>query len=156
MMSSETKTQGESAASAFRVIADLGSADRAHMRKGDMGAPFWRTWEGAGLGDLRGERADRWARFFRAIAVFVGTGQAEISKDRIGKSIALTGISQSRFEKLITAPLDVRADILDRMVVQMAKAQRTINIYDLCELYLHEEPRGLREISRAFYTNINV
>ncbi len=153
-MTEGVKTQGESAASAFRVISEMSSGDRAKMRRGDMTAAFWRTWEGAALGELSGMRADRWGRFFKAVAIFVGTGTSEISKERLGKSIAESGISTSRFEKMITAPVDVRADILDRMVVQLAKNRRSINVYDLCELYLYDDPRGLRDISRSFYMNI--
>lgn len=147
------KTRGEQIAAIAGAVARLDSGGRAHLRRGDIGSAYWQVWSAGGLDDVRGTLAERWTRLIIAIAHFIGTGSGQniISKESLGRTLSRAGISEIRFEKLISAPIQTRADLADRIVRQVAKNETSINLFDLADLYLNEEPRRLREIGAGFY-----
>jgi len=146
-------TRGEQIAAVAGAISRLSSGGRARIRRGDIGSEYWQVWSSAGLGDTRGVLAERWTRFIVAVANFIGTGSGDqiISKESLGRTMQRSNISEIRFEKLIAAPAETRADLADRIVRQLAKTVNSINLFDLADLYLNEEPRRLREIAAGYY-----
>lgn len=157
-MFDKANKNGEAAAAILKLILSLGSGDRSKIRKGDLGSGFWRVWNGAGLKNVTGETAERWQNFIVAVAILVGTSgkdfDAHVTKTRLGETMAQAGVKEIRFEKIILAPMEVRPDLLTRCVRQIAKKQPPLNIQDLCDLFLWEEPFSLRAISASFYSNI--
>lgn len=153
MIETKTRTRGEQIAAICSAIARLDSGGRAQLRRGQIGTAYWQVWSAAGLEDVRGALADRWTRLIVAIANFVGTGHGQniISTESLGRALSRAGISELRFEKLISAPIETRADLADRIIRQVAKNETSINLFDLSDLYLNEEPRRLREIGAGFY-----
>jgi hypothetical protein len=160
-MSKDTphKTNSEIAASLVALLSKMNSGDRARIRRGQHCSAFWRAWTAAGLGDTDGPRADHWAHFIKSLALFIGTRSGEtatfISTDRLGKNMADAAIKEARFERLIVAPLEMRQILLDRAVLVMARNIPAINVYDLCDLYLFEEPKRLRAICSSYYRSIS-
>lgn len=149
------KSTGEIAAAALSCLVVLDSGDRAKIRHGQRCAAFWRVWARAGLENTHGTRAEAWEHVIKSLATFIGTrsGQASsfISEQRIGQNLAAIGMKELRFEKMILAPLEARWSLLDRAVMMMARKSPCINIYDLCDLYIFEEPARLRAISSSYY-----
>lgn len=149
------KSNGEIAAAALQILTTLDGGDRAKIRRGQVCSAFWRVWSGAGLDNTYGSRAEAWEHIIKALASFIGTrsGNAStfISEHRIGRNLADAGVKEMRFERLIMAPLEARWSLLDRTVLMVARKSPSINIYDLCDLYLFEEPARLRAISSSYY-----
>lgn len=138
----------------FAITLSMGPGDRAAMRRGDIGAAYWKVWDGAGITAGGPVMTERWSRLMRSIAHFIGTGaDKRLTSTSLGEAIRDAGISQGRFEKMILAPVEVRHDLLDRIVQQLSRTQSEINIRDLASLYLEDEPRCLRNVSRFFYGN---
>ncbi|MEP3670346.1 MAG: type I-E CRISPR-associated protein Cse2/CasB [Roseibium sp.] len=153
LIEKEGKTFSEVLSSAFGMISHMSPGDRAALRRGVTGSAYWRVWEGAGIYAGGEAHTQNWSRLIQAMAIFVGTSGAQksLTRDSLGTAIASAGISEGRFEKMITAPIEIRHELLDRIVRQIAKDQSRINIQDLASLYLEEEPSRLRDISRSFY-----
>lgn len=138
----------------FRIVHAMGPGDRAAMRRGDIGSAYWRAWDGAGIQAESATMTERWSRLMRSIAHFIGTGaDKRLTSVSLGHAIVAARISERRFEKAMIAPVEVRHDLLDRIVQQISRTQSEINIRDLASLYLEDEPRCLRNVSRFFYGN---
>lgn len=152
------KSNGEIAASALSALCLMSSGERAKIRKGHHCSAFWRAWSAAGLDGVHGYRAECWENYIKALGNFVGTrsagADAFISKERLGRNMAASGLKEARFERLVTAPLTIRHTLLDRSVLIMSRKLTAINIYDLCDLYLYEEPKRLRAICSSYYQSV--
>lgn len=141
----------------MKTIAAMDSGQRSRLRRGERGTAFWQVWSRANCEKRKKEDHDGIARFIFAVAQLVGTRPRHSGGIHdtvgLGQTLVKAGISTARFETMIHAPLEIRRDLLDRMVKRIATAGLGANINHLSELYEDEEPSRMFEICRSFYLN---
>lgn len=143
-----------------RNIVAMGAGERSDLRRGKEGAAFWRLWNQVGL-EERDAPVEMWKRLIMAIANLIGTGShaadsAGIHNPKVGLGVAMfrSDIKSSDLNRMFAATREIRLDIVDRILLRIAKNAPRLNIFELAELYLSDEITLVaRNIARDYYSH---
>ncbi|MHC0053654.1 type I-E CRISPR-associated protein Cse2/CasB [Actibacterium sp. D379-3] len=148
----------EMARRALSIAAALAAADpgeKAQARRmGPEGAPvFWR--QVTRLGIPQWQEAG-WLRFTRLIALLTPASREASIHDgvqHLGAALALAGLSEHRFARLLAARGAAREDALERAIRMLARKSAGLNVPDLARAVFRPDDTG--PLARTYYKELD-
>ncbi|MCS4048038.1 CRISPR type I-E-associated protein CasB/Cse2 [Salinibacter ruber] len=122
----------------------LGNGERAAIRRGTIGEPFWRTLAYAGLEDIDDQHVGRWQLLFQLVEK---TGHADIE---LGAALRRAEISQRRVDRMLDARPEQLEDLLPRIASQLESANQPVDWTGAYFLLRDSDQTRIR-IARHFY-----
>lgn len=93
---------------------ELSSGEQAELRRGTIGAPFWRLLGAIGKQDARVQDVRKWQLLVQCLAI---AGHSD--KRELGKALQKAGYSEARMKRLLEADADLLPGILRRTARQL-------------------------------------
>jgi CRISPR system Cascade subunit CasB len=153
-----SKPESETARRALAIAAALAAADpgdKAEARRmGPSGCSlFWR--QAARLGIPQGQERE-WLVFTRLIALLTPPSRDASIHDpshHLGSALAVAGLSEARFARLLATRGPLRDDALERAIRMMARKGGGLDVTDLARAILW--PDDTSRLARSYYQQLD-
>lgn len=126
------------------IFSILGNGEQASIRQGELGEPFWRTLEYAGLSGVADEEIPRWQLLFQLVEK---TGHEDVE---LGRALRLAEVHSRRVDRMLEASPEQLQDLLPRTAALLESEGQPANWLGAYYLLQDSEPARIR-VARHFY-----
>jgi CRISPR type I-E-associated protein CasB/Cse2 len=122
----------------------LGNGEQASIRRGELGEPFWRTLEYAGLSGVSDDQIPTWQLLFQLVET---TGHADVE---LGAALRRAEVNSHRVDRMLEASPEQLEDLLPRAAALLESEDQPVNWLGAYYLLQDNESARIR-IARHFY-----